>query len=234
MSRSTEQTRVRVGFIMANCIRLAISFGGVFMALALLACASTTRAGDLPPHPRLLLTPAVEARIRKRIEDDPLPAMIRDATLVSADAMLDRRTCEYRIPDGKRLLGESRRAVGTVLHTGMALAADGKAGDFSTAASGNSTPHRLQRRERTRASSSSLSRFQRPPPRARKSRRISSSKSRCDRSPEGGKTSVATDLPAAGVGFSFQRGRHRGDPALERIEPLREAVAGQGGGMGRL
>jgi hypothetical protein len=75
---------------MANCFCPAISFGGVFTALALLACASTARAGDLPPHPRLLLTPAVEARIRERIEADPLSAMIRDATLVSADACTAR------------------------------------------------------------------------------------------------------------------------------------------------
>ena len=111
---------------MANGIRPTFSSGGVVAALALLACASTTRAGDLPPHPRLLLTPAVEARIRERIEADPIVAMIRDATLVSAKAMLDRGTCEYRIPDGKRLLGESRRAVDTVLHTAMAWRLTGK------------------------------------------------------------------------------------------------------------
>ena len=94
--------------------------------LALVVCVSTAGAGDLSPHPRLLLTPATQARIQERIEADPLVAMIRDATLVSADAMLDRQTCEYRIPDGKRLLGESRRAVDTVLHTGMAWRLTGK------------------------------------------------------------------------------------------------------------
>ena len=109
-----------------KCMRPTISSDGLLAALALLVCAGAARAGELPPHPRLLLTPVVEARVRERIAADPLCGMIRDATLVSAEAMLGRPTCEYRIPDGKRLLGESRRAVDTVLHSGMAWRLTGK------------------------------------------------------------------------------------------------------------
>ena len=77
-------------------------------------------AADLPPHPRLLLTPAALEKVRDRVAADPLVALVRDATITSADEALTRRTCEYRIPDGKRLLGESRAAIHVVLHTALA------------------------------------------------------------------------------------------------------------------
>lgn len=90
------------------------------VAVAALALLPATRAADLPPHPRLLLTPAKVERIRDRVAADPLLALVRDATIVAADKALTRRTCEHRIPDGKRLLAESRAAIHVVLHTGMA------------------------------------------------------------------------------------------------------------------
>lgn len=87
-------------------------------------------AGDLPSHPRLLLTPAAEARLRARAGADPLLCMIRDAVLVSAKHALGERTCEYRIPDGKRLLAESRHAITMVLHTAMAWRLTGEQASF--------------------------------------------------------------------------------------------------------
>ncbi|MFM9023812.1 MAG: heparinase II/III family protein [Planctomycetaceae bacterium] len=77
-------------------------------------------AADLPPHPRLLLTPAALEKVRDRVAADPLVALVRDAAIMSADEALTGRTCEYRIPDGKRLLGESRAAIHVVLHTALA------------------------------------------------------------------------------------------------------------------
>lgn len=97
-----------------------IRFAAVALLASLTCLREPARAADLPPHPRLLLTPAAETRIRARIEADPVVAMIRDAVLVSARNALDDRTCEHRIPDGKRLLAESRRAISTVLHTAAA------------------------------------------------------------------------------------------------------------------
>jgi hypothetical protein len=94
--------------------RTALVLAGV------MAAASATRADDLPPHPRLLLTPAAVKKIENRLAADPLVALVRDATLVSAEAALARRTCEHRIPDGKRLLAESRHAIDVVLHTATA------------------------------------------------------------------------------------------------------------------
>ncbi|MFM9058845.1 MAG: heparinase II/III family protein [Planctomycetaceae bacterium] len=92
----------------------------VAVAAAATAVATATVAADLPPHPRLLLTPAKVETIKARVATDPLVALVRDATIVSADKALDRRTCEYRIPDGKRLLAESRAAIDVVLHTATA------------------------------------------------------------------------------------------------------------------
>jgi hypothetical protein len=77
-------------------------------------------AAELPPHPRLLFPAAAEPAVRARIAADPLAALVRDAVVARATAMLGERVCEHRIPDGKRLLGESRLALNNVLHTAMA------------------------------------------------------------------------------------------------------------------
>ena len=77
-------------------------------------------ADELPPRPRLLLTEDAEDRIRGRLASDPLVRLAYDAVLVTAEAALTRRPCEHRIPDGKRLLAESRHAIEVVLHTAMA------------------------------------------------------------------------------------------------------------------
>jgi len=89
-------------------------------AVTAAAATATTRAADLPPHPRLLLTSEAVARIHDRAAIDRLVALARDATLASADRALIRRTCEHRIPDGRRLLSESRHALDVVLHTAIA------------------------------------------------------------------------------------------------------------------
>lgn len=97
----------------------SISAGIAAAWIALLA-AGRAPADDLPPHPRLLLTPAAEDRVRERIEVDPLLGAVRDAVLTTARKARGERTCEYRIPDGRRLLAESRHAISIVLHTAMA------------------------------------------------------------------------------------------------------------------
>lgn len=99
-------------------------------AAAWLATIATVAAGDMPSHPRLLFTADMEPQIRARIESDPVVAMVRDAVLVSADAAVRKRTCEYRIPDGKRLLAESRHAIDIVLHTAMAWRLAGRQEHF--------------------------------------------------------------------------------------------------------
>jgi len=99
-----------------SLFRLASAGCAVIAAVA----AVPARAGDLPPQPRLLLTPAAVERIHDRAAADPVVALVRDATLAAADRALTRRTCEHRIPDGRRLLGESRHALDVVLLTATA------------------------------------------------------------------------------------------------------------------
>ncbi|MCE9632021.1 MAG: heparinase II/III-family protein [Planctomycetia bacterium] len=90
------------------------------LGMAGLLASGIAAATELPPHPRLLLPADGITAIEVRARRDPLIALVREATLVSARRMLTERTCGYRIPDGKRLLAESRLALGTILHTAMA------------------------------------------------------------------------------------------------------------------
>jgi len=85
-----------------------------------LASSAAVAAESLPAHPRLLASVADVAAIATRAEGDPLLAALRDATLAAAEKAQSRRTCEYRIADGKRLLPESREALATILQTAMA------------------------------------------------------------------------------------------------------------------
>jgi hypothetical protein len=72
------------------------------------------------PHPRLLFPAAREAEVKARIAADPLAAEIQKAVVKRAEQVLKERTCEYLIPDGKRLLSESRKALHHVLYCGWA------------------------------------------------------------------------------------------------------------------
>lgn len=103
----------------------------LFAAMCGLALFSgRAQAGDLPPHPRLLFTRAAEDRVRARIEADPLIGAVRDAVLTRSRKALRERTCEYHIPDGRRLLAESRHALSIVLHTAMAWRLSGERAAF--------------------------------------------------------------------------------------------------------
>jgi hypothetical protein len=82
------------------------------------------------PHPRLLFPAAMEAEVTARIAADPLAAGIQKAVVKRAEQVLKQRTCEYLIPDGKRLLSESRMALHHVLHCGWAWRTTGDARFF--------------------------------------------------------------------------------------------------------
>ncbi|MDA0253787.1 MAG: heparinase II/III family protein [Planctomycetota bacterium] len=103
----------------------------LLLATSLLwAAATSPAAADLPPHPRLFLTPAAVAAIERRAAADPLLKNIRQAVLAKAERLRKDRTVEYRIPDGKRLLRESRRAIDTITHTAMAWRITRRQADF--------------------------------------------------------------------------------------------------------
>jgi hypothetical protein len=69
-------------------------------------------------HPRLWFPAVMEGEVKQRIADDPLAKDLQAHVVKRAEKVLNERTCEYRIPDGKRLLSESRSALHHVLHCG--------------------------------------------------------------------------------------------------------------------
>jgi len=72
------------------------------------------------PHPRLWLTEKRQAELVLRMEGDPLVADLHRAVMREADRILEMRTCRYEIPDGRRLLAESRLALHQISHCAWA------------------------------------------------------------------------------------------------------------------
>ncbi len=66
---------------------------------------------QLPDHPRLFLTAAKEEEIKNRSKTDPFLARQLEALLEKAGKMLHEGVTVHRIPDGKRLLAQSRRSL---------------------------------------------------------------------------------------------------------------------------
>lgn len=72
------------------------------------------------PHPRLWFPASAEAKVKNRIAADPLARDLNATAITEARRVLKTRTCEHRIPDGKRLLRESRKALHDILHCAWA------------------------------------------------------------------------------------------------------------------
>ncbi|WP_193213656.1 heparinase II/III domain-containing protein [Luteolibacter marinus] len=71
-------------------------------------------------HPRLWLPESGEARVRETLDSDPLAAGLQALAIGEAERILKERTCRFEIPDGLRLLAESRRALHNVMHSAWA------------------------------------------------------------------------------------------------------------------
>jgi hypothetical protein len=78
------------------------------------------------PHPRLWLTRDMEEGLREKIMSDPLAARMHDRVLQEADCLLKTRTCRYDIPDGRRLLAESRLALHNIMYSAYAWRMTGR------------------------------------------------------------------------------------------------------------
>lgn len=85
------------------------------------------------PHPRLLVRSGELARLRQRVENDTFLKGVAEAVRRDADAMLGVPPIE-RVLEGRRLLGESRRAVRRMLTLSMAYHLTGKAAYVDRAA----------------------------------------------------------------------------------------------------
>ena len=77
-------------------------------------------------HPRLLFTAEDQRRIEKLAETEPLLARLIEQNRVNATAMLTQPTVRYLIPDGKRLLGQSRKCIERVAAMAMAYRLSGE------------------------------------------------------------------------------------------------------------
>jgi hypothetical protein len=80
---------------------------------------ATTQAVTLD-HPRILFPKTAETTVKNRIKSDPLAAKLYQTLLQRANHTLTQPVCRYHIPDGKRLLAQSRYALGNILHSAMA------------------------------------------------------------------------------------------------------------------
>ncbi|HSP41792.1 MAG TPA: heparinase II/III family protein [Luteolibacter sp.] len=102
-----------MGAKITTCLRSAIT-------VCLLAVSATPCLRGETAHPRLWLTHDAENAVRETIPRDPLAARYHDALMAEADRVLSARTCRYDIPDGRRLLRESRLALHNIMHAGWA------------------------------------------------------------------------------------------------------------------
>ena len=89
-----------------------------FIVLFLLyVCGRTISAAEfqfpekLPPHPRLFLTKQREAEIKQLMPKDEFLARLVEKLIAKADKTKTESVTDYRIPDGKRLLGQSRQSL---------------------------------------------------------------------------------------------------------------------------
>ena len=71
-------------------------------------------------HPRLLFTADDQQRIEERSKTDLVLARLIEQNQVNATQMLDEPSITYRIPDGKRLLAQSRQCIRRVMAMAMA------------------------------------------------------------------------------------------------------------------
>lgn len=90
--------------------------------------ASALVAGELAdnPHPRLWFPVSAEKGLRAKLSNDPLAANLHKAVMSEAHRILESRPCRYEIPDGKRLLAESRLALHNVFHCAWAWRISGE------------------------------------------------------------------------------------------------------------
>ncbi|NWK56552.1 heparinase II/III family protein [Verrucomicrobiaceae bacterium N1E253] len=98
----------------------------LFRILLCLAFITTSSWAEVPDHPRLLFSKSDETAVKQGIHSDPLAKQVYTEILRRADHTLNAPTCRYHIPDGKRLLGESRRALSNILHCAMAWRLSGE------------------------------------------------------------------------------------------------------------
>ncbi len=80
----------------------------------------------LPDHPRLFLTKKRETEIREQVKTDAFLDRIVKELVKKADRAKSQPVTDYQIPDGKRLLGQSRRSIDRTTALAFAYRMTGK------------------------------------------------------------------------------------------------------------
>ncbi|MGL4593666.1 MAG: heparinase II/III domain-containing protein [Thermoguttaceae bacterium] len=81
---------------------------------------------SFPAHPRLFLTSNREAEIKEQMKSDPFLAKQVAALISKADKIIKEPVTDYKIPDGLRLLGQSRRSLDRTTTLAFAFRMTGK------------------------------------------------------------------------------------------------------------
>ncbi len=92
----------------------------IWLAVAYTAAAEPVAFPRPAPHPRLLFTSNDQRRVTQLATSEPLLQELIRLNRKHADDLLRAAPLEYRIPDGKRLLGVSRDCIERVLVLAMA------------------------------------------------------------------------------------------------------------------
>lgn len=102
----------------------------IMRALLVLVVSLGSLAAAPAPHPRIFFPESAVAPLKERIAADPLAKLLDASAIAQANSCLTDSTVRYEIPDGKRLLNESRKAIRCVLLTAYAWRMTGEARYF--------------------------------------------------------------------------------------------------------
>lgn len=109
--------------VIARCITYAIFLSTCFTSISPSHGEVSSKTYQ---HPRILFLKSDEAAVKKRFQSDPLAGELYKELLRHADYAITLPVCRYDIPDGKRLLSQSRHALSNILHTLMAWRLSGE------------------------------------------------------------------------------------------------------------
>ena len=103
-----------------------IATGGLVSTAATSAEPAPPLASLRTKHPRLLFTQTDQERVEQLAQRDELLARLIRQNIANAEQMLNQRPVRYEIPDGKRLLGQSRKCIQRVAAMAMAYRLTGE------------------------------------------------------------------------------------------------------------
>ncbi len=106
--------------VLWQAVGLVLLTAGLVRADGPLTVPADPLAGLRAEHPRLLFTKEDARRVRSLAQREPLLARLIELNRLNAEKMLGERPVRYEIPDGKRLLAQSRYCLQRVAAMAMA------------------------------------------------------------------------------------------------------------------